>query len=190
MTQRYRSAERRVAEFLSQNKPAPVKRPEQSEPDLFAAAEKDKATEWYGEMGIKPDPDTTIITHRSRLPDQYIEQPPVAHDSATSRAAADTIAPTRRSKMFLVYHHIKAEGSRGATRQEIVDALAISLQTVCSLVNTLYTMGLVGSNAGDVRANRISGCDNEVMLHEDHVTRWNLARQARPAERPNWERGK
>jgi hypothetical protein len=185
MTKRDRSAERRVAEFLSQNPPAPVKpKPEQVD-DLFTAAEKDKAREWYGEMGIKASPDTTILTHRSRLPDQFIEIAHSAPGSATSSAAADAIGPSRMPKMALVYYHIKALGSFGATRQEIVDALGISLQTVCSLVRRLYQMGLIGSNPGHVRRNRFSDLENEVMVHEDFVSRWQPD-QARPAQVQKW----
>lgn len=195
MSPRDRSAERRVAAFLSQNSAAPVKKSEQPEPDLFAPADtREKRIDLMDAL-------KKSLAGRARLSDEFIEQPPVAHHSETSREAAQAIAPTRRSKMFLVYHHIKALGQYGATRQEIVDALAISLQTVCSLVNNLYTMGLIGSNCLEgcttkcehkpvSRRNRFSSMDNEVMLHEDHVIRWDLARQARPAERPNWERGK
>jgi hypothetical protein len=163
MTERDRSAERRVAEFISQNMPASVKKPEQESDDLFTAAEK----------------------QRSRLPDHFLESPPVAGDSATSRAAANTIASTRRPKAFLVYYHIKSLGKHGATRQELVDALGISLQTICSLVRRLYEMGLIGSNPGHVRLNRFSGMENEVMLYEDHVTRWQPD-QSRPPIIPKW----
>lgn len=163
MTKRDRSAERRVAEFLSQNPPALAKpKPEQVD-DLFTAAEK----------------------IRSRLPASFIEIAHSAPGSATSRAAADTIGPSRMPKMALVYFHIKALGKFGATRQEIVDALGISLQTVCSLVRRLYQMGLIGSNPAHVRRNRFSSLENEVMIHEDHVTRWQPD-QARPPQRPKW----
>lgn len=166
MTKRDRSAERRVAEFLSQNVSARVTKTEQTD-DLFTAAANDRA----------------------RLPAQFIERGAVAPGSETSALAADAIGPTRYPKAYLVYQHIKSMGKFGATRQELVDALSISLQTICSLVRTLYQCGLIGSNEGHVRSNRFSGMANEVMLHEDHVTRWQPD-QPRPPQYPKWMKSK
>jgi hypothetical protein len=177
MTERDRSAERRVAAFISQNMPAPKEKSEQAvSDDLFTAAAKDRK--------------------RSRLPQEFLDTAPSARGSATSHEAAETIGASRRPKAFLVYHHIKSLGKYGATRQETVDATGISLQTVCSLVRQLYQMGLIGSNCIEgcrwhcehkpvSRRNRFSALDNEVMLHEDHVVRWQQD-QARPPKPPKW----
>jgi hypothetical protein len=192
MTERDRSAERRVAEFLSQNMPAP-KVEQAAADDLFTAAEKDRDGFRHTPDGVIPPRYEDSFLHRdgwgdskrSRLPDRFIEQASTALGSETSARAADTIGPTQRPKAYLVYQHIKACGKTGATRQEIADALAISLQSVCSLVRRLYEMGWVGSNLGDVRLNRLSGLENEVMLHEDHVIRWQ-PNQARPPITAKW----
>lgn len=126
---------------------------------------------------------------RSRLPaEPFADIAPHQSASPTSRAAAEANAPTMRSKMYLIYTHIRQQGLHGATRQEIADDLAIPLQTVCGRVRRLYQMGLIGSNPGHVRASTHSGLANEVMLHEAFVDRWNDD-QARPPIRPSWERG-
>ena len=166
MTKRDRSAERRVASFLSQNSSAaPVKVPEPPADDLFTSAKKQRAR-------MPAEPFADIAPHQSSSP--------------TSRASAEKNATTMRSKMFLIYAHIESKGAYGATRQEIADDLGISLQTVCGRVRRLYQMGLIGSNPGDVRSNRLSGFDNEVMVHEDRCLRWQPDQQ-RPAQRPSWE---
>lgn len=193
MTKRDRSAERRVAEFLSQNAPAP-KMEQAPADDLFTAAEKARTEiivpnppeEGGGEYVMRQTaPDIWIGKHRTRLPEQFIDVASTAPGSATSARAADAIGDSRRPKAYLLYQHIKSMGKYGATRQEIVDALGISLQTVCSLVRRLYQMGLIGSNPEHTRRNRFSAFENEVMLHEDHVTRWQPD-QTRPPMIPKW----
>lgn len=166
MTKRDRSAERRVAAFLSQNSAAPVKRPEPPADDLFTSSAKRQ--------------------QRSRMPaEPFADIAPHQSSSPTSRASAEKNASTMRTKMFLIYEHIEAQGAYGATRQELADDLAISLQTVCGRVRRLYQMGLIGSNPGHVRNNRISGFENEVMVHENYVMRWQPD-QARPPITPAW----
>lgn len=127
---------------------------------------------------------------RTRIPaEPFADIAPHQASSPTSVASAEKNATTMRSKMFLIYEHIRQQGLHGATRQELADDLGISLQTVCGRVRRLYQMGRIGSNPGHVRANRLSGFDNEVMLHETFVDRW-TDDQSRPPERVQWERAR
>lgn len=123
---------------------------------------------------------------RARMPVEVAEMPPHQKSSPTSRASAEALKPSSLSKMFLIYSHIEQKGAYGATRQEIADDLGISLQTVCGQVRRIYQMGRIGSNPGHTRANRWSGRENEVMLHERYVERWQND-QTRPALPFCWE---
>lgn len=126
----------------------------------------------------RPEPKTT---ERARLPIQY-DDPPAQRSSQTSTYAAERIAPTFGTKMFLVHEHIKAEGARGATREEISVALEMRLSTVCGAVRKLYLMGFIGSNCVNrckttcdhdvVSRLGTSGLPNEVMVDERYVVRW------------------
>lgn len=123
---------------------------------------------------------------RSRMPVEVAEMPPHQKSSPTSTASARAMKGSSLSKMYLIYAHIEQQGAHGATRQEIADDLGISLQTVCGQVRRIYQMGRIGSNPGHTRANRWSGRENEVMLHEAFVTRWQND-QTRPALPFCWE---
>ena len=70
-------------------------------------------------------------------------QGPPAVRARTSIAAAEAIremAGTLRCKVFV---YIVEQGDRGATRQEIADALEMRIQTVCGRVGELLRMGLI-----------------------------------------------
>lgn len=61
----------------------------------------------------------------------------------TSIAAAEAIAaaaPTLRGRVYAV---IVAAGESGATREEVVTATGIALQTVCGRANELLEQGLI-----------------------------------------------
>lgn len=127
---------------------------------------------------------------RPRMPaDPFADVVPHQASSPTSVASAAKNVSTMRSKMERIHNRIIKSGPHGMTRQELTDDLGISLQTVCGRVRRLYQMGLIGSNPGHVRANRISGFENEVLLDELWVDRW-TPEQTRPAERPSWERSR
>lgn len=140
------------------------------------------------------------IAPRSRMPaNPFADLAPHQSSSPTSTAAAVKESKTMRSKMFLVYEYIKARGAYGATRQEIADDLGIPIQTVCGRVRRLYQMGHIGSNCvlkckvarcghdPECRLSLQSGYAQEIMLHEDHVLRWQED-QTRPAQRLSWDK--
>lgn len=141
------------------------------------------------------------IAARSRMPSApFADLAPHQSNSQTSTASAEIVGRTMRSKMFRIYDFLREQGLYGATRSEIVDALGIPLQTVCGRVRRLYQMGRAGSNcvkgcfvACDhhpcTRINRHSGVENEVMLHEAFVRRWQ-GDQPRPGVPLSWEQAR
>lgn len=149
--------------------------------DLFGAPEPEPVGKVIPvqahERHIKP----RETPQRARLPDTYDGQAPFAPDSPTSRAAAASVEGEHvRTQMQRVYDYIVSQGERGATRQEVTDALGLLWQSCGARVRRLVQKGVIGSN-GETRKSRMSDRDAEVLLAERYVTRWQ-ADQARPAD--------
>lgn len=90
-----------------------------------------------------------------------IFNPPYQRGSATSKAAAQAIAPRAGSIASRVLTFLEQCGARGATREEIQIALRMKIQTVCSSCNGLRKRGFVG-----VRGERLTTGGNpaEVLV--------------------------
>lgn len=163
---------------------------EPSDPVIVPNPKEEGGGEYVVEM---TRPGEYVGTHRARMPaTPFADIAPHQSSSPTSTKAGEVKGKTARSQMSRILHFIETQGLYGATRQEIVDALSISLQAVCGRVRRLYQMGLIGSNCEKgcfyvcdehpviSRKNRLSGLDNEVLVPELYVRRW-YPEQARPA---------
>lgn len=64
--------------------------------------------------------------------------PPYAHDSDTSKAAAESMAPHTARLRALIFYAIKAKGQNGMTCDEIVVAHKIIAQTASARINELH----------------------------------------------------
>lgn len=61
--------------------------------------------------------------------------------SATSKAAAKSVAPTKETVRDKILKYIRSRGTDGATIEEIANATGIRIQTVCARRNELDFMG-------------------------------------------------
>ena len=59
----------------------------------------------------------------------------------TSIAAAEAITPTAATMRARVLEFVQSRGDKGATNDEIMNALSMRIQTVCPRVNELVTGG-------------------------------------------------
>lgn len=75
--------------------------------------------------------------------DLYNGIPPHQSHSETSAAAAGEIKESARSLRFKVYAYIKQRGAKGATDEEIQDALGMQLQTEVPRRRELVMKGLI-----------------------------------------------
>jgi hypothetical protein len=88
--------------------------------------------------------------------------PPAPHNgTATSRAAALALDPDwRATQCGIVYAAIKARAD--ATREELIEATGLPIQTICGRVDNLLKMGMVYEPAGVTRPTK-SGRQAQVV---------------------------
>lgn len=77
-----------------------------------------------------------------------IEGPPYQRGSATSRAAADAIAPRAGTMRLRTLEAYASMGDRGATREEVAQWQGMRLATVCARVNELVGYGFLEPTGG------------------------------------------
>lgn len=76
------------------------------------------------------------------LPPRRSCRPTSHHRTApTSRDALRAAAPRAGTRAARVLGHLTAAGNRGATRDEIADALGVPIQSLCSVVRALLDAG-------------------------------------------------
>jgi len=106
-------------------------------------------------------------TRGPRRPDYLIRQPP-HNRSATSRVAAGLARQASVPKRVAVYHYIARCGKRGATIEEISQALDLRQSTVCGRIGELNRPKRYIEKSGLVRPTT-AGCPAAVWVATDLV---------------------
>lgn len=70
-----------------------------------------------------------------------------SNPTPTSEAAAEDLAGKMGTARARVFQHVRSCGSRGATREEVVDATGLLTQSVCARLNELETAGRLVTGA-------------------------------------------
>lgn len=109
---------------------------------------------------------------RASLPNRLAQLPPAAPGSPSSEAAARAIAGAVIPQARRIHAYIAQQQARGATREEIAEAMALRLSAVCGRVRTLYRQGLIGSNPDVTRVSASSGMQAEILVADVFVARW------------------
>lgn len=115
---------------------------------------------------------------RAALPREFAMKPPAAPESSTSARAAIAKEPKFGTKARRILDHLTAAGEEGCTRQELSDELNLPIQSICSSVNALYTMGLAAANPGRQRLSSTSGLPQEIIVIAKYVERWKNTKAA------------
>lgn len=82
--------------------------------------------------------------------DLFDAPPPAHRSSPTSQAAADSL-PNVGTMRWRVLQFVRLRGSRGATRDDVVEELQLLTQTACGRLNELERQGFLTVERDDRR---------------------------------------